>query len=327
MGTLAGKTLSLLVKVFNGILNNTVLIAILTLLMFAGYALWDSDQLYQAADKAIYEVFKPTILDEGKSFQELQAINSEVIAWLTVYGTNIDYPVTQGDDNMKYVNINAEGEYSMSGAIFLDCENASDFSDFNNILYGHHMEKKAMFGDIGSFVEKDMFDTHKYGNLYVNGRDYGIEFFSYVHTDAYDAFFFTANVGEADRSPYLNDVLLKSMYRREMNVTTSDRIILLSTCSATSTNGRDILIGRIVNETFIDPFIFEETDDGTVIQRADARVDFDYLANIPKSLYLQAVVILLALYFAIAIVIHYRRNVRETRDAKKALIGEIHKAG
>ena len=320
----AGKALSKIVKIINSILNNAILIIILTLLMFAGYALWDSSQLYQAADKYNYEVYKPVVEDEGKSFQELQAINPEVIAWLTVYGTNIDYPINQGRDNMKYVSTNAEGEYSLSGAIFLDYQNKSDFSDFNSILYGHHMEKKAMFGDVGSFEDKGMFDTHKYGNLYVNGRDCGIEFFSYVHTDAYDSFFFTPAISEEDRAPYLNDLILKSMHRRDIGVTTSDRIILLSTCSITSTNGRDILIGRIVDETFIDPFIFEETDDGRIIQRADARADF--LSSIPKAFILQTGIILLALLLAIPIINRSRRNVREARAAKEALMKEFNKA-
>ena len=325
MATPASKALSIIIKIINSLLNNAILIIILTLLMFAGYALWDSSQLYQAADKNNYEVYKPAIADEGKSFQELQAINPEVIAWLTVYGTNIDYPINQGTDNMKYVNTNAEGEYSMSGAIFLDYQNKSDFSDFNSILYGHHMEKKAMFGDIGSFEDKDMFDSHKYGNLYVNGRDYGIEFFSYVHTDAYDSFFFTAAVRDEDRAPFLNNVILKSMHKRDIGVTISDRIILLTTCSINSTNGRDILVGRIMDETFIDPFIFEETDDGGVILRADARTDF--LSNIPKAFWIQAGLILLALLLAIPIINMNRRNVRETRAAKEALMKEFNKAG
>jgi len=325
MLTPAGKALNFFIKIANSAVNNIILIIILTLLMFAGYALWDSSQLYQAADKNNYEVYKPVIADEGKSFQELQAINPEVIAWLTVYGTNIDYPVTQGKNNMKYVNTNAEGEYSMSGAIFLDYQNKSDFSDFNNMLYGHHMEKKAMFGDIGSFEEKDMFDSHLYGNLYVNGRDCGIEFFSYLHTDAYDPLFFKPAVSEGDRAPYLNDILLKSMHRRDIGVTISDRLILLSTCSTTSTNGRDILIGRIIDKTFIDPFIFEETDDGRVIQRADARTDF--LSNAPKTLIIKAVIFLLALLLLIPIVNQNRRNAREARAAKEALMKEFIKAG
>ena len=137
------------------------------LLAFAGYALWDSNQIYQAADKSSYALYKPTETNEGKSFQELQAVNPEVFAWLTVYGTNIDYPVTQGHDNMKYVNTNAEGLYSLSGAIFLDCNNSRHFSDFNHIVYGHHMENKVMFGELADFANRAMFDAHRYDQVTV----------------------------------------------------------------------------------------------------------------------------------------------------------------
>jgi len=134
------------VKVINSIVNIMVLIIIVPLLAFAAYAMWDSNQIHIEADKSIYAIYKPSAVNEGKSFKELQQINPDVIAWLTVYGTNIDYPMTQGRDNMQYINTNVEGQYSLSGSLFLDCCDSSDFSDFNSIVYGHHMEKKAMFG-------------------------------------------------------------------------------------------------------------------------------------------------------------------------------------
>ena len=238
------------IKFTNSLVNNTVLIIIVALIAFAGYALWDSKQLHYAADKSHYAVYKPTVEDEGKSFKELQAINDEVFAWLTVYGTNIDYPVTQGPDNMKYVNTNAEGQYSLSGAIFLDYNSSKDFSDFSSILYGHHMAKKVMFGELDEFADRNVFDTHRYGNLYFNEKDHGIEFFAFLHTDAYDSDVFTSNVKGEKRQIYLDGLLEKAMHIRDIGVTIEDRIILLSTCSETTTNGRDILVGRLSDETY-----------------------------------------------------------------------------
>jgi sortase B len=243
-----------IVKSINVIINTSVLIIIMLLSAFAVYALWDSNQLYDSADKANYSIYKPSAADEGKSFKELQSINPEVIAWLSVYGTNIDYPVTQGQDNMKYINTNAEGEYSLSGSIFLDSGNNSSFTDFNSIVYGHHMEKKTMFGEIGAFADKEVFDSHPYGNLYVDGQDYGLEFFAFVHADAYDSTVYTVNVSEENRQDYLNGLLAKAVNKRDIDVTTDDRIIMLSTCSSSSTNGRDILVGRITDKTYEDRF-------------------------------------------------------------------------
>ena len=238
-----------IINIIHNIVNFVVLIIIILLLIFAGFALWDSSRLYQGADKSNYEIYKPDITNQGKSFKELQEINPDVFAWLTVYDTNIDYPVTQGQDNMQYVNTNAEGMYSLSGAIFLDYRNNKNFTDFNNIVYGHHMQRKTMFGEIGEFVNKDMFDSHIYGNLYFNEKDHTIEFFAFIHTDAYNSEVFTPNItDEESRQIYLDNLLETAIHKRDFGVTIQDNIILLTTCSSTSTNGRDILVGRITDK-------------------------------------------------------------------------------
>ena len=239
------------IKGLDSIIGILVLTAILLVLAFAGYALWDSEQVHSQADKSNYTAYKPTAENEGKTFEELRAINDEVIAWLTVFDTNIDYPVTQADNNMKYVNTNAEGRYSLSGSIFLDYRNSSDFSDFNSIVYGHNMDKKTMFGEIGFFEDGDYFDSHEYGNLYFDGADHGIEFFAFVHTDAYNSNFFWPNVPEDLRQDYLDGLVEEAMHYRDIGISMGDRIILLTTCSPSTTNGRDVLVGRITSETFL----------------------------------------------------------------------------
>ena len=289
----------------NSIVNFMVLAAILLLFSFGCYALWDSNQVFNAADAARYEIYRPQAHDEGKSFGELQALNPEVFSWLTVYGTNIDYPVVQGENNMKYVNTNAEGSYSLSGSIFLDCDNQKDFSDFNSILFGHHMEKQAMFGEIGLFTDKSYFDARLYGNLYYGGKDYGLEFFAFLHTDAYDATVFAAGVqGKEAQQRYLEHLLDKAKFTRDIRVTVEDRIVLLSTCSGESTNGRDILIGRITDELYHDAFKTKEMNNtgtqGTVDEQSDL------WGNIPGWMLIAALVILLIL----VIVIYYKNYKR-----------------
>ena len=144
----------------------------------------------------------------------------------------------------------------------MNCHNKRDFSDFNSILYGHHMAKKAMFGDIATFSEQDVFDSHRYGNLYFDGKDHGIEFFAFVHTDAYDNTIYEPAVQEEYRQAYLDNVFAKAVHARDIGVTTEDHIILLSTCSASSTNGRDILVGRITDEVYDDQIINTKMNDG-----------------------------------------------------------------
>jgi sortase B len=243
------------VRLADGLVNMAVLVLVLLLLATGCYALWDAQQVHLAARAEQYEKYKPTAENGGKSFEELQAINPEVFAWLTVYDTHIDYPVAHSpDENMKYINTSAEGTYSLTGAIFLDSGNSADFSDFTSVIYGHHMEKNAMFGEIGNFARKSYFDAHPYGNLYYGGRDYGIEFFAFLHADAYNSTVFRTKVtGEKEQEAHLATLLNMAAHTRDIPVTANDRLVLLSTCSSSTTNGRDILIGRITGTVYADP--------------------------------------------------------------------------
>jgi len=262
------------IKITNIVVNSFVLIAILLLLAFGSYAIWDSNQVFSAADSANYAIFRPSDEDEA-SFQELQAINSDVFAWLTVFGTNIDYPVVQGEHNMFYVSRDARGNHSLAGSIFLDSDACNNFTDFSAVLYGHHMARGAMFGDIEYFAVRDYFDARRYGMLYFNGREHGLEFFSFVHTDAHNGEVFRSRITEQDEQQAYLDMLLQMAIHthNDVPVTIDDRIVLLSTCSEASTNGRDILIGRITNEVFDDPFWTENPDRTNILPMIDRLPD------------------------------------------------------
>jgi sortase B len=144
-----------IVRALSRTVDNTVLLTLLVCLIFASYALWDTHQLLTAADANTFSQFKPTS-DDAKSFDELRAMNPDVIGWLTIYDTTIDYPVLQSpNSNDDYLSKNAEGEWEGSGSLFLDHNNKPDFSDFNTIIFGHHMAGPAMFGEIDEFLNKD----------------------------------------------------------------------------------------------------------------------------------------------------------------------------
>jgi len=255
------------VRIANGFVNLIVLTAILLLFSFGSYAMWDSGQIHSAASPLRYAMYRPTAEGEGDSFADLQAINPDVFAWLTVFGTNIDYPVVQGQNNIRYVNTDARGRHSLSGAIFLDFRSGPNFSDFSSIIYGHHMENRVMFGEIALFADRSYFEARRYGMLYFEGREHGVEFFAFVHTDAYDMTVFRNQIREPEqRQAYLDLLMHMACHvRADMSVTVEDRIVLLSTCSPNSTNGRDILIGKIIDEAPVDPFHIEVVDDAPAL--------------------------------------------------------------
>ena len=302
----------------NSTINTSLLVVILILLTFAGYAMWDTRQVNQAADATRYEKYKPNLEDESASFEELRAINPEVFAWLTIYGTHIDYPVAHSpDNNLKYVNTDAFGNYSLSGAIFLDSKNNPDFTDFNNILYGHHMEKQTMFGEIGLFAEKSYFNARKYGMLYFDGKEHGIEFFTLSQTDAYNSRVFHANIiGEEAQQEYLDLLYELSLHSHEgVQVTIDDNLVLLSTCSEVTTNGRDILVGRLTDELFSDPFYKEAVAPAPITV-----INIDHLSELitQMPLWVKLVIVLLLLLLIIGIITIIRTSRKRKRRNMQA---------
>jgi sortase B len=247
-----------IIRAFSTLLNRTLVVVLCLPLAMGCYALWDSHVVYERANVSQWQPYKPTE-PEPLSFWELQRINPEVRAWLSVYGTNIDYPVCQaakGSED-KYITTDAKGEYSLSGALFIDTANAADFSDFATIVYGHHMENKVMFGAISDFSQKEFFDEHRYGNLFANDRDYGLEFFCFLDADAYDRSIYRHTfAGDGEREGYLKLLHERARcWRTGVEIGKDDRIVLLSTCATGYTNAREILVGKICNERFKNPFV------------------------------------------------------------------------
>ncbi len=221
-------------------------------LLYGVYAIWDSGQIYHQADASLYENYKPT-QEQSLSFEELKQINSEVIGWLTIPGTQIDYPLVQGEYNSKYVNTDVKGNFSLSGSIFLDCRNHADFSDLNNVIYGHHMEKQEMFGELEKFAQQTFFQEHPYGLLYHDEKWYSVSFFAFIPADAYDPILFDAQLeGAQDGQAYLDYIQEHAQNYSGCIGDETDSYLTLSTCADTTTNGRYLLIGQISAEPELD---------------------------------------------------------------------------
>ncbi|MCU6761101.1 sortase%2C SrtB family [uncultured Roseburia sp.] len=262
--------------------NTAAMAVCLIFAAYAAYVFWDTRTLYQKADSVVYESYKPQA--DADSFSELKAVNPEVFGWLTVYGTEIDYPLTQADNNSKYVNTDAKGAYSLSGSLFLDCNNASDFSDFNSIIYGHHMQEDTMFGELDKFAEEDFFEEHQYGSLYFDGADHGIEIFAFFYADAYDSVVYNTGITKkSDRQSFLDRLKEQAEQYRETGVTSQDHIVLLSTCTSDDTNGRILLAARISSENFEDPFQSEKQEQKN--KTADSGYEIAALYKLPVWCY------------------------------------------
>lgn len=245
------KKASMAARVGNRILSIMAGILILLMLSYGVYSLWDTYKIYanSFADEELLK-FRPT--DDGEdnpTLKDLKKLNPDVKAWIQVPKTNIDYPVVQGQDDMEYINKNVYGEFELSGAIFLSCLNKDDFSDPYNLVYGHNMKNGGMFADVADFTNKEYFETHQKGKLYLTDATRKIRFFACMKVTAADAKIYHP---DGYRKENLKDLLdyiqANAVQYRDVNVTDENSLIALSTCSEAETNGRVVLIGKLERE-------------------------------------------------------------------------------
>lgn len=184
---------------------------------------------------------------ENPTLEELQRLNPDVIGWLSVPDTPIDYPLLQGEDDLEYVNHDVTGAYALSGAIFLSSTCRADFGGSYSLIYGHHMENRAMFGCLPEFLDADFFKAHKTGTLCLPDRTLTLHFFACVETDAmdpwlYDPFRAADREGVWQHIQSLEGVIPGSRPQEE------NGIAALSTCSDARTNGRVVLLAEVTPE-------------------------------------------------------------------------------
>lgn len=239
---------ALLVRAGNRLLDLIAGLLVALLLAYGGYSLWDTAMVNRGAFvTGELLAFKPAEADgaENPTLEELQQLNPDVRAWLTIDGTHIDYPVVQGQDDMQYVNRDLYGAFSLSGSIFLSSANAPDFSDRYNLLFGHHMENGGMFGDVVDFLDDEVFAKNTTGTLYLPGGTCTITLFACLEVNAVNATVYDVAARRADTGPLLQLLRRQAAQYREAGITPQDRLIAFSTCAAAETNGRVVLFGRL----------------------------------------------------------------------------------
>lgn len=228
----------------NHFLDISVSAVLVVLLLFTCYALWNIWQVYRgAAVDAEIVGYKPDGTNNELSLAELTAINPDVVGWLTIDDTSIDYPMVQAEDNAVYLNRDVYGNYAVSGSVFLDYKNQADFSDFYTIVYGHHMEGGAMFGDVTKFRQAEFFSAHPEGEIYLKDRTLPLEVLACVDANAYDRILYTLNYSEvAAQQQLLAHIDELAVQSREIPLAPGDVLVALSTCSTAAADARTILI-------------------------------------------------------------------------------------
>ena len=236
------KILRRIVRFLDRLTDAGLLVFFLLLFAMGSYALYDSALVYMDANDTSLLKYKPGYEKEEPE----KEIKGNMTAWITLDDTDIDYPVMQGDDNSEYLNKDPYGEYSLSGSIFLDSRNASDFSDPYSLIYGHHMEHGAMFGALDDFLDEDYFSAHRTGTLYAGDDVYRIQVFGVLECAAtQEEIFAPTEIPLKDTARYITQ---KAMYLDEKAWDKDQKILALSTCKYPDTADRTVVLTTIEKE-------------------------------------------------------------------------------
>lgn len=188
------------------------------------------------------------------NFEELWEINPEIYAWLRIPDTNVDYPIAQheGEDQTYYLYYTVYGEKETAASIYTENLNSRDFSDPNTLIYGHNMKNGSMFHDLRYYADQDYFDEHSQIYIYLPERILTYEVVaSYEYDDRHLLYAFDFEDDKVFAEYLYNIMHPRSMYARvneNVELTTDDRIITLSTCVGGKSDARRLVQAVLVDD-------------------------------------------------------------------------------
>lgn len=191
---------------------------------------------------------KPLVIQE--KFKELYKKNKDFVGWITVDGTDVDYPVMQADDNEYYMQRNFDKEYFGAGSIFLDyrCDITNMFKSAHQIIYGHNMNNGSMFQTLTRYEDEQFFKDNRYIILNTIYGDYQFEIFS-VHESPVSYYYINTDFNSSEEwLGFIEELQSKSMFETDIELTKDDVVLTLSTCTNRhDSNYRFVVHARLIN--------------------------------------------------------------------------------
>ena len=233
----------------------TLIIVFVLLFFNEYYQSQKSKKLYEDARRYYYEYDEDIKIEDNTESainideEKVESIlgNENIVGWLYISGTSIDYPVLQGEDNDFFLYNNYLREADQAGSIYMDFRNKSLGEDDNYIIYGHKMKNGTMFSDLIKYVQGDDRETFlenhqliQYDTL--DGTTYWEIFSVYVvDLDSEDYHLFPQYRSDEKFEAVLEDAYSRSLLETGVEVTTEDEIMTLVTCSYWYDDARAII--------------------------------------------------------------------------------------
>jgi SrtB family sortase len=187
------------------------------------------------------------ILEE---YEELASKNADMAGWLTVEGTDINYPVLHRSDNSFYLDHNFYGEHDRNGSLFID-RYCSIFPQSENIIiYGHNVDNAPSFGQIKFFKDKPFRNYHPYitfNTIYEKGKYEIVSVFTTsVEKQGFQYYLFYGYDNEEQFNEFADYIMANAEYDTGVECHYGDKFLTLSTCDNSVSDGRFVVVAKKV---------------------------------------------------------------------------------
>lgn len=202
------------------------------------------------------ETVDPATLTVLPEYQEAYAQNNDLIGWLRIPDTSVDYPVTQrAGDNEYYLDHAFDGSTDSSGSLFMDYRSDAVNPTTNTIIYGHNMKSGLMFGRMSDYLDADYYNAHKevsFDTIYEKRR-YEIvavclSEVAYQDEDSYRYYDFVQAANQEEWDAFVNNVRSLSVFGTDIDLANTDEVLTLSTCNNYTQDGRLFLVAKRMEE-------------------------------------------------------------------------------
>ena len=187
--------------------------------------------------------------DDGEfvlDFTKLKEENPDFVGWLHFPNLDISYPMVQGSDNSRYLKYTFAGIYSGIGAIFVDYRNQM-LQDKHTIVYGHNFHDYGiMFSKLVNYAKQDFYEQHPIAYIFTEEGGYTLEIFSAYEVEVTDPIYTLVLEDEVVFADLIDHVRYKSAIESPAKPAANERILTFSTCSNISSEGRFVVVCRVV---------------------------------------------------------------------------------
>ena len=198
----------------------------------------------------LYQYYGQTSFSDINLKKLKENVNKDVVVWLSVDGTNVNYPITQSNDNDYYLNHSIKKTKTTDGWTFMDYRNNENMQDKNTIFYGHNLLNKTAFGSISSLFTDRWFSTSNHKIMVLTQTNkYIYEVFSVYYSEPVVDYLQVSFV-DNEYTNFINILKNKSLYNFNVDLTNSNSIITLSTCTEDNM-GRKVVHASLISKESI----------------------------------------------------------------------------